>query len=64
MNFDDLSDELKETARLSKTPQEFVELAKREGLKLSDEVLDAVSGGTSWSGSDSSNECSRKYIES
>ena len=49
MNIDDLdiSPELKEKARACKTPDEMLALAKKEGYKLSDEEMQAVSGG--WS---------------
>ena len=51
MNIDDLdiSPELKEKARACKTPDEMLALAKKEGYKLSDEEMEAVSGGKSWS---------------
>ena len=51
MNIDDLdiSPELKEKARACKTPDEILALAKKEGYKLSEEELAAVSGG-GWSG--------------
>ena len=50
MNIDDLdiSPELKEKARACKTTDEILALAKQEGYKLSEEELEAVSGG-SWS---------------
>ena len=50
MNINDLdiSPELKEKARACKTPEEMMALAKTEGYKLSDEEMQAVSGG-SWS---------------
>ena len=52
MNIDDLdiSPELKEKARECKTPNEMLALAKKEGYKLSDEEMQAVSGG--WGCSD------------
>ena len=52
MNIDDLdiSPELKEKARACKTPDEILALAKKEGYKLSDEEMQAVSGG--WGCSD------------
>lgn len=45
MNFEDLTPEQKEKAIACKTPEEMLELAKEEGLELSDEQLEAVSGG-------------------
>ena len=50
MNIDnlDLSPELREKAKACKTPEEMLALAKAEGYKLSEEELEAVSGG-GWS---------------
>lgn len=47
MNLDDLSPELREKAMACETPDELFALAKAEGVSLSDEQLDAISGG--WS---------------
>ena len=44
----DISPELREKAMACKTPEEFLALAKSEGYKLSDEEMEAVSGG-GWS---------------
>ena len=49
MDYKDLTPELREKAMNCKTPDELLELAKREGYKLSDEELSLVSGGLSWS---------------
>ena len=51
MKFDNLniSDELREKAKACKSPEELLALAKKEGYKLSDEEMQAVSGGTRWS---------------
>ena len=49
MNYADLTPELLEKAKACKTTKELVALAKSEGVELSDEQLEAVSGG-SWSG--------------
>ena len=46
-----LSPELREKAKACQTPEEMLSLAKAEGYKLSEEELDAVSGGE-WSCSD------------
>ena len=43
-----ISPELREKAMACKTPEEFLALAKSEGIKLSDEEMEAVSGGLSW----------------
>lgn len=45
MDFKDLSPELREKAAACKTPEELLSLAKRESYKLSDEEMEAVSGG-------------------
>ena len=45
MEFDDLSQELKERAKACETPEELLALAKEEGIVLSDEDLEQVSGG-------------------
>ena len=51
MDYKDLSPELREKAKACQTPEEMLSLAKAEGYKLSEEELDAVSGGE-WSCSD------------
>ena len=33
----------------AKTPEEILEIAKSEGIKLSEEDLEMVSGGNAWS---------------
>lgn len=48
MNIEDLSPELKEKALACKTPDELVALAKSVGVELTDEELDAISGGEIW----------------
>ena len=48
MNLEDLTPELKEKALACKTAQELLELAKSEGMELTSEQLDSVSGGTIW----------------
>ena len=45
MNFEELSAELQEKVRACKTAEEIVDLAKNEGYELSDEELEAISGG-------------------
>lgn len=40
-----ISDELREKAKECKSPEEVLALAKREGYKLSEDELEAVSGG-------------------
>lgn len=48
MTFDDLTDEQKEQVKACKTADELVELAKAQGVELSDEQLDSVAGGDSF----------------
>ena len=48
MDSKDLTPELKEKVAACKTPEDILELAKAEGYELSDEELEAVSGGMSW----------------
>ena len=46
MNFEDLKDpELQERLRAAKTPEELLELAKKEGYELADEQLVGMGGG-------------------
>lgn len=47
MEFKDLTDEQKAKAKDAKTPEELIALAKAEGIELTDDQLEAVSGG--WS---------------
>lgn len=42
---DGLSDELKDKVANCKTPEDMLELAQSEGFELSDEELEAISGG-------------------
>ena len=46
--YDGLSDELKAKITTCKTADELIELAKSEGIELTDEQLDAISGGYLW----------------
>ena len=48
MDFDGLTEEQKAKALACKTPEEMLKLAKEEGYELSDEQLEAVSGGAAW----------------
>ena len=45
MNFEDLSPELRKKAKACENPEEMIALAKEEGYELSNEELDAISGG-------------------
>ena len=48
MKFDDLTDEQKAKVMACKTADELVELAKAEGVELSDEQLNSIAGGDSF----------------
>lgn len=48
MNVNDLDPKLIEKAKACKTTEELVALAKAEGIELTDEQLDAASGGIEW----------------
>ena len=54
MDYNDLSDELKAKVSEAKSAEELLALAAQEGMELSDEQLEAISGGVSWSGNDNS----------
>ena len=45
-SFNELTPEQMEKARACKNPDDLVELAKSEGIELTDEQLDAIAGGT------------------
>jgi cell division protein FtsL len=47
--FDNLSEETRAKLVAAKTPEEILEVAKSEGIKLNEEDLELVSGGASWS---------------
>ena len=44
-----LSEETRAKLVAAKTPEEILEIAKSEGIKLSEEDLELVSGGNAWS---------------
>ena len=48
MELKDLTPEQQAKARACTTPEELLTLAKAEGYELSDEELEAVSGGGAW----------------
>ena len=48
MNFEDIPDSIRERALACKSPEELPSLAKEEGYEISDEDLDAMSGGGNW----------------
>ena len=59
MDFNDLSPELREKAQACTSPEELLALAKREGYKLSEDELSAVSGGKAWSGA----QCDKEVLK-
>ena len=48
MEFNDLSDEQKAKAKACKTTEELLALAKEEGMELSADELESISGGVEW----------------
>ena len=48
-HFASLSEETRAKLVAAKTPEEILEIAKSEGIKLSEEELEMVSGGNYWS---------------
>lgn len=48
MDFMSLTPEQQAKARACKTPEELLALAREEGIELSDDELQAVSGGLGW----------------
>ena len=51
MNFDDLkSPEIQEKLKGVSSMEDLVALAREEGMELSDEQLEAISGGGKWLG--------------
>ncbi|MBQ9005382.1 MAG: Nif11-like leader peptide family natural product precursor [Atopobiaceae bacterium] len=48
MNLDNINPELLEKAKACKSADELLELAKAEGVELSEEQLDAINGGNMW----------------
>ena len=59
MVFDELTPEQRKKAQSCATPEELLALAKREGIKLTSEELEAVTGGMVFG----AGEC-KKYGES
>ncbi len=57
MNLNDLSPELKAKARECKNADELVKLAEAEGMEISDEELEGISGGFEWGCSDYEPNC-------
>ena len=49
MEFSDLTEEQKAKAKACKTTEELLALAKEEGVELSADELESISGGVEWS---------------
>lgn len=60
MKFENLTPEQQEQVKACKTPEEMLEVAKSVGYALSDEELEAISGGGFWD-YDDSNICPTRY---
>ena len=61
--FDGLSDDLKKKVTECRTADELMELAKSEGIELTDDQLDAISGGSVWScDEDDASNCSEHSV--
>ena len=52
MDIENLTTEQIEKAKLCQTAEDFVAFAEREGIELTDEELDTVSGGAYWDSKD------------
>ena len=64
MDVGNLSPEIMAKAKECKTTEELVELAKTEGIELSDEELNEIAGG-SWNCQGyCSNNCYKEWVES
>ena len=48
MKFEDLTKEQQERAKACKTPEEVFALAKEVGYELTEEEVNAISGGGKW----------------
>ena len=48
MKFEDLTKEQQERAKACKTPEEVFALAKEVGYELSEDEIEAISGGDGW----------------
>ncbi len=50
MDFSNLPQKVMDEARNCSTPEELLELAKREGIELSNDDLEGIAGGQDWCG--------------
>ena len=48
MNYEDLTPEQMEKVKACKSAEELIELAKAEGVELTDEQFESISGGEAW----------------
>lgn len=48
MDLSNFTPEQIEKAKACRTPEEFAEVAKQEGVELSDEQLELIAGGKNW----------------
>lgn len=63
MDFENLTEEQKAKARECKTAEELIELAKEEGVKLTEDQLEAVSGGfLFWGDSEETDTCPNDIV--
>lgn len=51
MTFDELTPEQKAKVEACETPDQILELAKEEGIELTDEQINGVAGGVEWKNS-------------
>ena len=58
--FNKLTDDQKKKFENCKTPEELLALAKDEGFELTDDQLEALSGGASWAGDCNKASCGGK----
>ena len=57
----DVSPEVREKAKACTSPEELIELAKKEGYKLSEQDLEAISGGSWVCSSDCGGDCHHQW---
>ena len=61
MDFKDLTPEQREKAMACESAEELVKLAEEFGVVLSEEQLDALSGGFDW-GDCKNNKCTKDFV--
>ena len=61
MNFEDLKNpELQERLKSAKTPEEILAIANEAGFELTDDQLQAISGGDGWMACND-NDCQKDW---